>query len=176
MNDHGIPAESHPIHHHGGNGNYWTHFKFLWLFFCLFPALSPGAPIGETLPKGAIIAFLPQQNSKDYSDTKSLRKWLAAQGWAICDGTYGTPDLNYRMLLGTNKPGNAGKSIGSRTHSHRVRGDTGIAHGRRRVFRDGIRQQVSVPAEGHKHRLQMNTEKAEHLPLSTQVLYIIKIR
>ncbi len=176
MNDHNFQAESHPIHRHGGKSDCWTCSKFLWLLFCLFPAMSPGAPISETLPKGAIIAFLPQQNSKDYSDAKSLRKWLAAQGWAICDGTYGTPDLNYRMLLGTNRPGNAGKTIGSRTHSHRIRGDTGIAHGRRRAFRDGIRQQVSIPAEGHKHTVQLSSERAEHLPLSTQVLYIIKIR
>ncbi len=154
----------------------WASPTILSLFLCMLPLASVGGTIGENLPKGSIIAFLPDRSGKDYSDTKGLKKWLAARGWAICDGTDGTPDLNYRMLLGTNRPGNAGKSIGSRSHTHRIRGDTGSAHGRQRIFRDGIRQQIRVPGEGHKHKLDSATDRAENLPLSTQVLFIIKMR
>jgi len=149
-------------------------FPLIWLL--LNSPDSLGRSLAAELPKGSIIAFLPDRESKDYSDTNSLKKWLAKQGWAICDGTNGTPDLNYRMLLGTSHPRNAGQSIGSRSHTHRIRGETGIARGRQRVFRDGIRQQVRVPGEGHKHTLNSTTERAENLPLSTQVLFILKVR
>jgi len=33
-----------------------------------------------------------------------------------------------------------------------------------------------MPAEGHEHRLDLATDKAEHLTLSTRVLDIIKVR
>lgn len=127
------------------------------------------------LPKGAIVAFLPDPQSKDYTDAKGLNRWLREQGWALCDGSEGTPDLNYRMLLGTVHPEEAGRYLGSRTHDHRVGGDTGIAHGGEHAFRTGLGFTVRLPEDGHRHKLDAATDDAEHLPLSMRVVYIIKI-
>lgn len=153
----------------------------LWplALLCLAMAMPAESRPNSTpagVPKGAIIAFMPDPDSKDYSDEQSLRRWLKDQGWLICDGENGTPDLNYRMLLGTDRPSVAGQNQGSRTHAHRVRGDTDIAHGREDSVRDGIRRLVRMPAKGHKHRIDTVTERAEHLPLSTRVLFIMKVR
>ncbi|WP_152486080.1 hypothetical protein [Methylohalobius crimeensis] len=140
------------------------------------PAASrPDSPPAG-VPKGAIIAFMPDPDSKDYSDEQSLRRWLKDQGWAICDGENGTPDLNYRMLLGTDRPSVAGQNQGSRTHTHRVRSETGIAYGRERSLRGGIGPSTRIPAKGHKHRLDTVSERADHLPLSTRVLFILKVQ
>lgn len=135
---------------------------------------APFPPPG--LPKGAIVAFLPDPQSPDYSDAASLARWLAAQGWAICDGSGGTPDLNYRMLLGTVHPQEAGQHLGARTHDHRATGDTGPAVGREHRIRAGVGHALAVPADGHRHDIEARTTSAEHLPLSMRVIFILKVR
>lgn len=127
------------------------------------------------LPKGAIVAFLPDAQSKDYADAEGLKRWLREQGWALCDGGAGTPDLNYRMLLGTVHPEEAGRYLGSRTHNHRVGGDTGTAYGGEQAVRTGLGFALRLSEEGHRHKLAARTDNAEHLPLSMRVVYIIKI-
>lgn len=122
------------------------------------------------------MAFFPDPKSDDYSDLPSLKRWLDAQGWAICDGSEGTPDLNYRMLLGTVHPEEAGQNLGSRTHDHDSRGETGAAYGRDHAFLTGRGHIVRVPEGGHRHRLEGTTESSEHLPLSLRVLFIMKVR
>ena len=42
----------------------------------------------------------------------------APSGWAICDGTNGTPDLRGKFVVGANAAGNVGASLGSNTHTH----------------------------------------------------------
>ncbi|MBA7636957.1 hypothetical protein ES703_44585 [subsurface metagenome] len=39
-------------------------------------------------------------------------------GWALCDGTQGTPDLKLRFVLGSYGPGSTHVSGGSWTHNH----------------------------------------------------------
>ena len=128
------------------------------------------------MPKGSIVAFLPDPDSRSYSDLAGLKRWLRGQGWAICDGTDGTPDLNYRRLLGTVHPEQAGQNIGSRTHQHRVTGTADDGYGRDYQIRSGLGRSLRVPAEGHRHKLAAGAEPVEHLPLSLRVLYIIKVR
>jgi hypothetical protein len=135
------------------------------------PSLPPAG-----LPKGAIVAFLPDPQSREYSDLKGLKSWLREQGWALCDGSEGTPDLNYRMLLGTIHPQEAGQNLGSRTHDHRITGNADAPFGRDHNIRSGVGRALRVPADGHKHRLDAGTDQAEHLPLSLRVIYIMKIR
>ena len=137
------------------------------------PALS-AAPLPANVPKGGIIAFVPDPDSREYRDENGLRSWLAERGWAICDGRDGTPDLHNRMLLGTEQPEAAGQQLGSRTHSHRLRGETGQTRGRDRKFASGFAFIMRIPEENHRHGLDTNSESAEHLPLSTRVLFIMK--
>lgn len=42
----------------------------------------------------------------------------APSGWAICDGTNGTPDLRGRFLVGARSSANIGSDYGSTTHTH----------------------------------------------------------
>ena len=141
------------------------------------PSESKGlASPPEELPKGSIVAFLPDMDSGDYSDLAGLKSWLGDRGWAICDGSAGTPDLNFRLLLGTVHPEEAGQNLGSRTHQHRVTGNADAGYGREYQVRSGLGRSLRVPADGHKHKLVSRAEPVEHLPLSLRVLYIIKIR
>jgi hypothetical protein len=128
------------------------------------------------MPTGTIVAFLPHPKSPHYTDEDGLKRWLLDQGWALCDGTEGTPDLNYRLLLGTVHPEETGQNLGSRTHEHRTRGTTEAARGRERAFSIARGPVVRMPGEGHEHRLDAATDKTEHLPLSTRVLFIMKVR
>ena len=154
---------------------YYLNMIFSVIAFGLAQAAS-GAPISGTLPKGAIIAFLPESNSKHYSDTESLKRWLRTQGWALCDGTQGTPNLNYQMLIGTTNARQTWQNVGSRTHTHNIRGESGPPRGRDKAIRGGIGRQTRTPAVGHKHSIELVTETVEHLPLSTRVLFIMKIK
>ena len=137
-------------------------------------APTPPPPAG--LPKGSIVAFLPDLKSAEYSDPDSLKRWLRKQGWAICDGSDGTPDLNYRMLLGTIHPEEAGGNLGSRTHDHRITGNADNVFGREHQVRSGVGRALRVPSDGHKHKLDAGTTQVEHLPLSLRVIYIMKTR
>jgi hypothetical protein len=47
---------------------------------------------------GPIVAFLPDPKSENYSDLAGLKRWLGDRGWAICDGSEGTPDLSFRIV------------------------------------------------------------------------------
>jgi hypothetical protein len=42
----------------------------------------------------------------------------APAGWAICDGSSGTPDLRSDFVVGANAAGNVGATAGSATHTH----------------------------------------------------------
>lgn len=42
----------------------------------------------------------------------------APSGWAICDGTSGTPDLRSNFVVGANASGNVGVAAGSASHNH----------------------------------------------------------
>lgn len=41
-------------------------------------------------------------------------------GWALCDGSNGTPDLTDRFILGTNTEGEVGNVGGVKTHKHNL--------------------------------------------------------
>ncbi len=156
-----------------------NHRKSLWVFslvFFVMAQVADAAPISETLPKGAIIAFLPEPDSKFYSDVKSLKRWLKSQGWVLCDGTQGTPDLNYQMLIGTTNVRQTWQKVGSRTHSHKIGGESGPSRGRVKAVRGGFGRQERIPGDGHKHPIEFVSDTAEHLPLSTRVLFIMKIK
>lgn len=163
---------------------YWFPKKFYRLtLLALLHGLTPPPPLyADTsqppgdLPKGAIVAFMPDADAKEYSDVTSLKRWLARQGWMLCDGTQGTPDLNYRMLLGTVEPDRAGQNLGARTHNHRFQTQSGPATGQQLSVRGGIGQRRRIPGARHQHDVEAQLDSVEHLPLSTRVLYIMKIR
>ncbi len=128
----------------------------------------------SALPPGSIVAFVPRASG--FSGTSAgLRNWLAARGWALCDGTRGTPDLRDRMLLGTNDASRVGERLGSRDHDHRVRGETGTPVLRNRHTRTGLAELKHLPDDRHRHAVDLASDGAEHLPPSTRVLFIMKL-
>jgi hypothetical protein len=133
------------------------------------------AALPTELPVGAIIAFMPQFGSQ-YRDSAGLRRWLGDHGWAICDGTRGTPDLRNRLLLGTTDMARVGRRIGSRDHDHRIRGESGSPVRRNRSTPTGRLQLRQIPDDQHRHGIDLTSAKAEHLPPSLQVLFIMKLR
>lgn len=135
-----------------------------------------GAGLAPDLPKGAIMAFMPSMTGGDYGNASELRAWLARQGWAICDGTGGTPDLRNRMLLGTTDVSSVGQRLGSWDHAHRIRGETGIPVRRNRNTPTGRLQNQQIPDDQHRHRVDMESDKADHMPPSMRVLFIMKVR
>jgi len=138
---------------------------------------EPAAPSETTagLPAGAIVAFMPRFGG-DYHDIAGLKRWLDARGWALCDGSGGTPDLRNRMLLGTTELATVGQRLGSREHDHRVRGETQGPVRRNRNTPTGYQQLRQIPDDQHRHRIDVTTAAAEHLPPSLRVLFIMKVR
>lgn len=136
------------------------------------PAAMP--PAGLSL--GAIVAVMSDFRGVDYSDPKGLRRWLAGQGWAICDGKDGTPDLHAQMLTGTERPEDAGPRVGPRDHAHRLSGTTDDVYGRDRDFPAGRGYSVRIPEDGHRHGIQGQSDRVEPLPPGTQVVFMIKTR
>jgi hypothetical protein len=63
--------------------------------------------MAHAVPEGTIIAW--------YAKNKPI-----PQGWVVCNGTNGTPDLRNRFLRGTGDPANIGKSGGASQHHHSV--------------------------------------------------------
>lgn len=135
-----------------------------------------GAGLASAVPKGTIMAFMPSMTSGDYGTASELRAWLAGQGWAICDGTGGTPDLRNRMLLGTTDASSVGQRLGSWDHTHRIRDETGIPVRRNRNTPTGRLQNMQIPDDQHRHRVDMESDKADHIPPSMRVLFIMKVR
>jgi hypothetical protein len=139
------------------------------------PMQPPAAPAMGALPVGSIVAFAPAASG--FSGTADeLRAWLDARGWALCDGTRGTPDLSGRMLLGTTDAGRVGERLGSQDHDHRVQGESAAPLLRNRHTRVGLAELKHLPDDQHRHRVDITSDRAGHLPPSTRVLFIMKLR
>jgi hypothetical protein len=137
------------------------------------PTLTAAPPM---LPTGSIVAFMPRMGSGDYSDMASLRRWLDRQGWAICDGSKGTPDLRNRMLLGTTQLEVVGQRLGEWEHDHRVRGDSDAPVRRNRSTPIGRQKLKQIPNDQHRHGIDITSDRSKHLPPSMRVLFIMRIR
>jgi hypothetical protein len=80
------------------------------------------------------------------------------------------------MLLGTTELATVGQRLGSREHDHRVRGETDSPVRRNRSTPTGREQLRQIPDDQHRHRLDVTTAEAEHLPPSLRVMFIMKVR
>ena len=138
-------------------------------------ASEPMPAAWQAVPVGSIIAFMPRPGS-DYRDISGLKRWLDRQGWALCDGTLGTPDLRNRMLLGTTEIVTTGQRLGNWEHTHQVRGETEMPVRRNRNTPTGNLQLKQIPDDQHRHRVDLTSAKAEHLPPSLRVMFIMRVR
>ena len=128
---------------------------------------TPGAPYG--VPKGTIVAWYPTADFIEGLDSATeAPKVVAPDGWAICDGTLGTPDLRARFIRGGTEWSPSPRIGGEATHDHggATAGNTATrgAHG-------GIGETYRQPAEVHTHAIGA----ASNLPPFTEMLYIMKL-
>jgi hypothetical protein len=77
------------------------------LVLLALPGMSAGAQ-ADGLPRGVIVMW-----SGDLDTIPS--------GWALCDGSNGTPDLRNRFVLGVGAPEYLGSTGGSHQHRHPAR-------------------------------------------------------
>lgn len=118
-------------------------------------------PQGDSMPKGSIVAWY---NSSGTVPT----------GWAICDGTNGTPDLRGRFLRGASSAAEVGRAEGSETHAHHV---SGLTSGEVNGHRSGAEGADNFSGSNwqHQHSFSVNSGGASSIPPSIRVLYIIKL-
>jgi hypothetical protein len=116
----------------------------------------------SAIPAGTIIAW--------YAKNKPI-----PPGWAICNGTNGTPDLRDRFLRGTGDPANIGKTGGANQHHHTV--TTTVPEGEWKgsdwhwgetPWRAGPN-----PVKGGTSATA-TTSDAENLPPFTEVIFLMK--
>ena len=134
-------------------------------FFRAIPAANPlsdTAKVMAALPVGTILAWAGPISQ-------------IAQGWRLCDGTNGTPNLNHRIPRGTLAPGEVLHPDGLPTHSHAFSGTTGTFNG---AHNDHLRQDDNSPAGApgydHTHGFYGQTDTQPNLPEVTYVMFIMK--
>jgi hypothetical protein len=128
---------------------------------------TPGAPYG--VPKGTVIAWYPTADFiRGLDSAPELPTVVAPDGWAICDGTLGTPDLRARFVRGATGWSPTLHTGGGDSHDHggATEGNTAFrgAHG-------GAGSAYKQPAEVHTHRIN----PASNLPPFAELLYIMKL-
>ncbi len=104
-------------------------------------------------------------------------------GWAVCDGSNGTPNLVDRYIQGVatfadvSKPGDP--PIGSKNHSHGFSGNTTDSHVAPDSYHvDGGNRDRPPQATGlsHYHSFSGGTSSADNIPPTVKLLYIMKTR
>lgn len=80
----------------------------------------------------------------------------APVGWAICDGTNGTPDLRGRFVLGALGAGTIGTARGSSTHAH-VYGTNSFNIGTANYAHDGVDSGISAGGNSASHGHSVGT-------------------
>ena len=138
--------------------------------------LEEGTPMNASsldaiVPNGVILMW--SGNSDDIPD-----------GWALCDGNNGTPDLRGRFIIGS---GNEypNKSVGGSatidlTHIHEYSGETEQTKSTTRDRPGEYGSFQDIPQERHTHGYSGKTEKAGNskqniLPPYYALCYIMKI-
>ena len=158
--------------------SYWATFdnsavpKLFEDFADLVRAPTP-APFG--VPAGTIIAWSPPAGN--VVTTAQGKRVIPPDGWAICDGTNGTPDLRGSFLRGSTDPSTLLQSGGAESHTHKVNISTQNAH--LKEF-DGSDANGSMQKDGgqrinHNHVVDFTTAPVSNLPPFVTVQYIIKL-
>lgn len=91
-------------------------------------------------------------------------------GWSICDGTNGTPDLRYKFIRGAGNQ--VGAQGGSASHSHSIDHYIGCASGSLFVVNGGC--SCMVAAQGHTHSMYVNAQNASNIPPYYELIFIRK--
>jgi len=116
------------------------------------------SPFG--VPKGTVIAWSPPAENMTFGSDQAVVGFVIPDGWAVCNGQSGTPDLTNRFVMGTSAPTEVNISGGSSRHSHSLK---------------TAREYIAKPGFSHSYVSEQNTEEAEHLPPHTRLVFLIKL-
>lgn len=126
------------------------------------------------LPFGSIVPWLPGSEP-------------LPQGWAICDGRSGTPDLRDTFLRGASKSGNAGAYVDASEmepagfHTHATKSDRNMYNLARATPRNAgdwlmlFDAGSNVPAAGARANHGEHTHLDENIPAHFTVVFIVKV-
>jgi len=105
---------------------------------------------------------------------------VVPEGWAICDGTNGTPDLKQRFVRGTTDPKETGNTAGNDQITLSISGTTSNSaesNGDPWGWSDDARRDLTPQASGlgHTHRFSGSASQTI-LPSHTVILFIMKVK
>jgi hypothetical protein len=120
-------------------------------FFFSRPKSDNGVPVGT------IISYSPPNPITQAEAAMHGADYWVPDGWALCNGANGTPDLMNRFIMGCGVDG-MGSTGGSRSHNHRLELRANVEY---------IDSQVS------KKGTLMHD--AEHLPPFVKLVYLMKL-
>lgn len=83
----------------------------------VFSDSSVSAPSPFGVPKGSVVAWMP---TSEFIDNKDPDKITYPDGWRLCDGTLGVPNIGSAFLYGTLTIKDRGATGGASSHSHGV--------------------------------------------------------
>jgi len=119
---------------------------------------APGIAPDDSLPAGSIIMW---------SGTLSS----IPEGWQLCDGTNGTPDLRGRFVMGVSSGENPGATGGASTHTH-----SGTASASsQRIWIDDNSGGTDYWGSPSSHTHPISIDAASHLPPYYKLAYIMKM-
>jgi hypothetical protein len=129
------------------------------------PTPGAAAQVGA-FPKGVIIAW-------------NAKSGAVPAGWAICDGTNGTPDLRRRFLMGVATLADVGQTAGSAAHRHSVIGGTSTARSKPDGWGLGANanrsSSPSVTGLDHSHSFTAVSTEESNIPPSYTVIFLMKL-
>lgn len=157
--------------------SYWPTLNFDWK--TTRSALDPRSAIFKVpeaqfgVPKGTILPWQPTAEFFRGLDNAAEITIVPPDGWAICDGTLGTPDLREKFIMGTAEFAKLATEGGSKTHNH---GELTGAIDTRKVPSDwwwtlGTPKLHQVTDVRHQHTIQ----PSENLPPFTCLIMIMKL-
>lgn len=119
---------------------------------------APGTMPDESLPVGSIIMWSGSIVS-------------IPEGWQLCNGTNGTPDLRERFVMGVSSGENPGATGGATTHTH-TGSTSSSSHSIWIDDNSGGSDYWGAP-NYHTHSITMNP--SDNLPPYFKIAYIMKI-
>lgn len=164
-----VPISCHIMSYHH------TLLKYPKCRAMLAPAREFTKPVADFgVPAGTILPWRPGPAALQIV-ASGERVIVPPEGWEICDGRSGTPDLRDRFIMGTASASDLLKLGGHKTHHHTgVTGRAIDAGGTfdANNFADGSANHV---AAGTLHTHPFTTSEESNLPPYVELIYIMKL-
>lgn len=129
------------------------------------------SPLPESfygVPRGTVVPWSPPA-AAFREDNSGNRRLVVPQGWALCNGEDGTPDLRDRFIMGTNEPDQVGKTAGAKTHAHKA---SSSKTGNTETRLGGVGKGYQQPVEKHTHPVAI--ADASSLPPFVKLVYLMR--